>query len=107
MRLNFKVFYEQVVDPRSKLKTKYQLATYLETVMSVYKKNSQHAHQFQKYSHDKIAKSKSYTPKVKVGLNNKYIKTKQNRKLEFKFYDSFRILYKVGKQTYKLELLKR
>lgn len=40
----------------------------------------------------------------KVPLNNKYIKTKQNRKLRAKFFDLFQVFYPVHKQAYKLEL---
>ena len=40
-------------------------------------------------------------------MNSKYIKTKCNQKLEAKFFGPFRVLYPVGSQAYKLELLKR
>ena len=40
-------------------------------------------------------------------MNSKYIKTKQNRKLEAKFFELFRVLHLVGKQAYKLELPKK
>ena len=40
-------------------------------------------------------------------LNNKYIKTKKNWKQEVKFFGPFWVLHFVGKQTYKLELLKK
>ena len=50
---------------------------------------------------------KSYAPNDKIWLNSKYIKTKQNCKLEAKFFEPFRFLHLVGKQAYKLELLKK
>ena len=37
-------------------------------------------------------------------MNSKYIKTKQNRKLEAKFFGLFQILHAVGKQAFKLDL---
>ena len=37
-------------------------------------------------------------------LNNKYIKTKQNRKLKTKFFEPFKVLHPVEKQVYKLEI---
>ena len=40
-------------------------------------------------------------------LNSKYIETKQNRNLKAKFFGSFRVLYPVEKQAYKLELPKK
>ena len=50
-------------------------------------------------------KPRSYAPGEKVWLNSKYIKTKQNQKLEAKFFGLFQILYPVRKQAYKLNLL--
>ena len=52
-------------------------------------------------------KPRSYTLNNEVWLNSKYIKTKQNRKLKTKFFGLFQILHSVGKQVYKLELLKK
>ena len=75
--------------------------------MYVCRKNLQHAQKLQKRYYDKHAKPRSYTPGDKVWLNSKYIKTKQNRKLEFKFFGPFWVLHTVGKQAYKLELPKR
>ena len=40
-------------------------------------------------------------------MNSNYIKTKRNRKLEAKFFGSFRVFHPVKKQAYKLELLKK
>ena len=50
-------------------------------------------------------KLRSYAPEEKVWLNSKYIKTKQNLKLEAKFFNLFQILHLVGKQAYKLDFL--
>lgn len=52
-------------------------------------------------------KPRSYTLNDTVSLNNKFIKTKQNRKLEAKFLILFWVLYPVNKQVYKIELLKQ
>ena len=102
-----RVSYEEDVDPRSRSKTADQLATELQTLMSVCRENLQHAQELQKRYHDKHAKPKSYAPGDKVWLNSKYIKTKRNRKLEFQFFGPFRVLHPIEKQAYKLELPKR
>ena len=102
-----RVSYKEDVDPCSKSKSADQLATKLHILMSVCRENLQHVQELQKRYHDKHAKPKSYAPGDKVRLNSKYIKTKQNRKLEFKFFGPFRVLHPVKKQAYKLELPKR
>ena len=75
--------------------------------MAACRENLQHAQELQKRAHDKGTKPRSYAPGEKVWLNNKYIKTKRNRKLEAKFFRLFRVLHPVGSQAYKLELPKR
>ncbi len=75
--------------------------------MIVCRKNLQHVQELQKQNHDKHAKPRSYVPDEKVWLNSKYIKTKQNCKLEAKFFRHFRVLQLVRKQAYKLELPKK
>ncbi len=50
------------------------------------------------------SKELSYTLGENVWLNSKYIKTKQNKKLENKFFGLFRVFYAVAKQAYKLKL---
>ena len=75
--------------------------------MTVCWENLYHAQKLEKKIHDKGVKPRSYAPSDKVWLNNKYIKTKQNRKLEAKSFEPFQILHLVGKQAYKLELPKR
>ena len=72
--------------------------------MIVCRENLYHAQELQKRAHNKGVKPRSYAPNNKVWLNSKYIKTKQNRKLEAKFFGLFQILHPFGKQAYKLEL---
>lgn len=74
--------------------------------MTVRRKNFYHTQELQKRLHDKYAKPRSYTPGKKVWFNNQYIKTKQNHKLEAKFFGLFQILYPVKNQVYKLEMPK-
>lgn len=69
--------------------------------MTFCKKNLQYAKNLQKQYHDKATKPKSYVLGDKIWLNSKYIKTKQNCKLEAKSFDFFRILHLVKKQSYK------
>ena len=96
--------YEEEVDPRSKSKSADELSAELRELMIVCRENLHHAQELQKRAHDKGVKPRSYAPGDKVWLNSKYIKTKQNRKLEAKFFGPFQVLYPVEKQTYKLEL---
>lgn len=73
-------------------------------MMIVCQDNLYHTQKLQKGVHDEDIKSKSYAFNNKVWFTSKYIKTKQNRKLELKFFRLFRILHPVKKQTYKLKL---
>ena len=95
------------IDLWSKLKSADELLSELRELMTVCRENLQHAQDLQKRAYDKSTKLKSYAPCDKVWLNSKYIKTKQNRKLEAKFFGPFWVLHLVGKQVYKLELPKR
>ena len=72
--------------------------------MIVCRENFHHAQELQKRAHNKGVKPRSYAPSDKVWLNSKYIKTKQNQKLEAKFFRPFLVLHLIGKQVYKLEL---
>ena len=101
------VSYKENVDLCSKSKSVEDLANDLRELMIVYQKNLQHAQNFQKQVYDKNTKPRSYTPDEKVWLNNKYIKTKRNWKLETKFFGLLQVLQPVGKQAYKLKLLKK
>ena len=96
--------YKVDINRWSKWKSVDKLAAELRELIVVCHKNLHHAQELQKRAHDKSIKSGNYAPGNKVWLNSKYIKTKQNRKLEAKFFGPFRVLYPVGKQAYKIEL---
>ena len=96
--------YEEKVDPCFKSKSADELSAELKELMIVCQKNLHHAQELQKQAHDKGVKPRSYASVDKVWLNSKYIKTKQNQKLEAKFFGPFRVLHPVEKQAYKLEL---
>ena len=96
--------YEENVNPRSKSKSADELSAELKELMIVCQENLHHAQELQKRAQNKGVKPRSYAPDDKVWLNSKYIKTKQNRKLEAKFFEPFRVLHPVGKQAYKPKL---
>ena len=102
-----RVFFKKDTDPCSRSKTADELSAELRKLMTICRENLHHAQELQKQAHDKGVKPRSYAPGNKVWLNSKYIKTKQNRKLEAKFFGPFRVLYPVGKQVYKLKLPKK
>ena len=101
------VLFKKDVDLRSRSILMSELALELWKLISVYRKNHFYAQKFQKQAYDKGIKPRSYFPSDKVWLNSKYIKTKQNRKLEVQFFGPFQVLHLMGKQTYKLKLPKQ
>ena len=90
------VFYKEDVNSRFKSKAADELTEKLRILMAIYRKKLQHIQELQKQSHNMETMSKSYVPNKKVWLNSKYIKTKRNRKLEAKFFRSFRVLHPVA-----------
>ena len=75
--------------------------------MTVYQQNLYHAQKLQKQAHDNGIQLQSYAPSDKICLSSKHLKTKQNCKLEAKFFGLFWVLHPVGKQTNKLKLPKK
>ena len=95
--------YEEKVDPRSKSKSANKLSAELRELMIVCQENLYHTQKLQKQTHNKDIKPRSYVSSENVWLNSKYIKIKQNQKLEIKFFGPFQVLHPVKKQAYKLE----
>ena len=104
---HLRVSFEEDTDPHSRSKTANKLSTELQELMTVYRKNIHHIQQLQKKAHDKGVKLRNYASGNIVWLNSKYIKTKQNQKLEVKFFRPLWVLHPVGRQAYKLELPKK
>ena len=100
------VFFEEETDPRPQSKMANKLSTELWKLLTVCQENFHHAQELQKKAHNKDVKPKSYALGHKVWLNNRYIKIKQNQKLEAKFFRPFQVLHLVSKQAYKIELSK-
>ncbi len=67
--------------------------------MNMCRENFHHTQELQKWAHNKVVKPKSYTSSDKVWLNSKYIITKQNCKLKFKFIGLFQVFYLVKNQV--------
>lgn len=102
------IFYNKNVNPRSQIKSAKELATKLRNLMIICKQSLQHVPKLQKQYHKKHAKPRSYAAGNNIWLKSKYIKTKnRNYKLETIFFSPFRVLLLVGKQAYKLKLLKK
>ena len=75
--------------------------------MGVCKKIMLAAQQSQAEYADKHRKSRDYKVDDSVWLNTKYIRTKRNRKLEFKDFGPFLITEVVDSQSYRLKLSDR
>ena len=101
------ISFEENTNPRFRSKIADELSTELQELIIVCWENFHHTQELQKQVHNNGVKPRSYAHGDKVWLNSKYITTKQNRKLEAKFFGMFQMLYSVGKQAYKLELPKR
>ena len=96
--------YKEEVNSRSKSNSADKLLALLIELMIVCQENLHHAQNLQKRAHNKGVKPRNYAPSEKIWLNSKYIKIKQNQKLEAKFFGPFRVLHPDRKQAYKLDL---
>ena len=101
------VSYKEDINLCSKSKSANKLLVELQELMTVCRKNLYHTQKLQERAHNKDIKPRSYASSDKVWLNSKYLKTKQNQKLEAKFFRLFQVLHPVQKQTYKVQSLKK
>ena len=70
------VSFKEDINPCSQSKTAEELSSKLIELMTVCQENLYHAQEFQKQTHNKDVKPRSYALGDKVWLNSKYIKTK-------------------------------
>ena len=101
------VSYEEDINPRTKFKSADELSVELQELITVCHKNLHHAQKLHKQAYNKGVKPESYAFGDKVWLNSKYHKTKQNQKLEAKFFGPFRVRHPRKKQVYKFKLPKK
>ena len=101
------VFYKKDIDLHSKSKSVNKLLVELQELMTVCHKNLHHAQELQKQTYNKGVKPRNYASGDKVWLNSKFLKTKQNQRLEAKIFGPLRVLFTIKKQVYKLELPKK
>ena len=104
---HLQISYKEEVNSCFQSKSADELSAKLTELMVVCYKNLHHTQEFQKRAHNKSVKPMSYSSVEKVWLNSKYMRTKQNQKLEVKLFKPFQVLHLVGKQVYKLELPKK
>ena len=91
------VFFEKNTDFCFQSKTAKELSSKLKNLMTLYRENLYHTQKLEKRAYNKSVKPRGYTPGNQVWLNNKYIKTKWNQKLEANFFGPFQVLYSVNK----------
>lgn len=91
------IFYKKDLNICFQLMTANKLVGELKKLMTLCQKKFCHAQKLQKQANNKDIKPKTYVFGNKIWLNSKYIKTKQNCKLESEFFGPFQILYPVKK----------
>ena len=92
-----RMLYKDNSKLQSQSKSADKLLVELRELIIVCQENLYYAQKFQKRAQNKGVKPKNYALSDKVWLNNKYIKTKRNRKLKAKFCEPFRMLHLIGK----------
>ncbi len=96
--------WDEDIDPKSRSRAAVDNANHLFTLIGVCKDAILAAQQSQEEYANRHRKSRDYKVGDRVWLNTKYIRTKRNRKLEFKHFGPFLITDVIGSQSYRLEL---
>ena len=102
-----RMFFEKPANFKAKSKSAKEHAEKLIALMKILKINLAYAQKQQtKYKNAKT-KSMKFDVGTYVNVNDKNIRTKRNRKLKWKFFESFKIFETIKNQTYRLEIFKR
>ena len=102
-----RMFFEKSANFKAKSKSAKKHVEKLIELMKVLKVNLAHAQKQQvKYKNAKT-KLKNFDVKSYVNVNEKNIRIKRNKKLEWKFFESFKMLDTIENQTYRLDIFKR
>ena len=109
VNLNFfsRMSFEKFFDFRAKSVLVKQHAVHFSKLIEMFQKVLSHAQIKQKKYADVRMKFMKYAIDDHVWLRNKNIRTKRNKKLEWKQFESFEIFDKINKQVYKLVLSTR
>ena len=102
-----RMFFEKFANFKTKSKFVKKHVEELIELMKILKVNLVHAQKQQiKYKNAKI-KLKHFVVNSYVNVNVKNIRIKRNKKLKWKFFESFKVLNTMRNQTYRIDILKR
>ena len=105
-----RISFEKHADPKAKSKFDQKHAKDLKELIKVLKDNLKNAQEQQAKYYDKRHVFKQYKLGDYVWLNDKNIRTKRNKKLEWKTFGLFKIIKVIGEknpQAYRLKLPKK
>ena len=100
--------FEDPANFKAKSKSANEHARYLAELLNVLKTNLAHAQEQQaKYKDARTKTSVEFQVGSYVNLNAKNIRTKRNKKLEWKSFGPFKVLETIGDQAYRIDIPKR
>ena len=106
-KYTLRMFFENFANFKTKFKSAKKHAEKLIELMKILKVNLAYAQKQQtKYKNAKI-KLMNFDVDSYVNVNVKNIRIKRNKKLKWKFFESFKILNTIKNQTYRINIFKR
>ena len=106
-KYTLKMFFEKFANFKIKIKFVKKHVEKLIELIKILKTNLTHVQKQQiKYKNVKI-KLKHFDVNNYVNVNDKNIRIKRNKKLKWKFFESFKMLNMIENQTYRIDISKR